>query len=86
VNLWADRIIADEKRPAGAPKQYPTPDEQLAAGRRLLDLPTAAGKTMGECTYEEAGMLGEAYMMVAARIEELAKARDLILAELTETA
>ena len=83
AKLWAERIIADNKAHArGATKKYPSPDEQLASGGTLMDMPTVAGKPLGDCTGLEGRIMGEAYRIVSQHAEAIANARDLILAEL----
>lgn len=84
AKLWADRIVADYKaHERGAPKQYPTPPEWIAikGDGHLLELPTPAGKPVGECTFLEAAILGEAFKIAADRLEALVKARDLLAME-----
>jgi hypothetical protein len=83
AKLWADRLIADDKAHArGAPRRYIRPDEQLAKGGRLLDLPCPNGKTLGKSTGLEARIMGEAYLIMAARYEALQAAAQLLASEM----
>jgi hypothetical protein len=85
AKLWADRIIADHRAHArGAPKQYPTLPEWIAikGEGHLLELPTPAGKPVGECTFLEAAILGEAFKIAADRLDALGNAARLLAAEL----
>jgi hypothetical protein len=84
AKLWADRIISDLRAHArGAPKQYPTPPEwdAIKGEGHLLDLPTAAGKPLRECTFRETGLLGAAYKIAADHFKAVDDARQLLAAE-----
>jgi hypothetical protein len=67
--LIADRMIVS----TGEPTTYPGPDEWLAAGHDLLDLPTVMGKPLRECTFGECRLMGLVYMRLAERLEGFSK-------------
>lgn len=86
AKLWAERIKADYKAHArGAPKRYPTPPEwdRAKGPGHLMELPTIAGKPLGECTGLEGRIMAEAYEIAAQHFKAVADARDLLSAEMT---
>jgi hypothetical protein len=64
---WAELLIADidNHMTNGTPRRYPDPNEQLAKGGRLLDLPMSNGKTLKECTRKELAIIAEANAIAA---------------------
>jgi hypothetical protein len=69
-------ILTDHlARMSGLPAKYPNPDEWLAAGRKLLDLPVPNGKLLGDCTGAECKAIGRAYEQVSKTMLALARQR-----------
>ena len=67
VKLLADRVIADERAHArGAPKQFPDPWTWAAQyGDKMMELPLANGKVLGDCTRLDMLLMAEAHKIVA---------------------
>src|SRR3954449_5448408 len=87
ANLWAGRILADERAHAhGVPKQYPNPKEQLASGGQLLELPLPNGSTVGKSTGLDMLIMAEAYRIVGRYHADLKAAAELLADEKPQTA
>jgi hypothetical protein len=66
-----DIILGDwlQSRLTGAPRKYLTPDEQLAAGGKLMDMLLPNGKTLGESTAAELEAFGDALLAAGEKIK-----------------
>jgi hypothetical protein len=75
TSQMVDLIVQDwlVSRLQGVPRRY-SPDDQLAKGGRLLDLPLPNGKTLAECTFVELEQVGQAYFAAGESITAKAKA------------
>jgi hypothetical protein len=83
VKLLADRVIADERAHArGAPKQFPDPWTWAAQhGDKMMELPLANGKVLGDCTRLDMLLMAEAHKIVAEHFGALEAAARLLANE-----
>ena len=78
-------ILTDHlARMSGLPAKYPNPDEWLAAGRKLLDLPVPNGKLLGDCTGAECQRLSRRYGAFFAEIGKRLNPHDHVRQHLSE--
>jgi len=83
VKLLADRIITDQRAHArGAPKQFPDPWTWAAEhGDKMMELPLANGKALGDCTGLDMLLMAEAHKIVGDHFGALEAAARLLADE-----